>query len=145
MQVYLGYLPYNIANIIIQSFEFHGEIYGWGGMNNARDCSAMIMDIYRTFGIKLPRNSSQQGNNSYGMFFSPKELAPGMPIYMPGHAMIYLGEYQGEHYVIHNFSGFYNTNKEFQKIMRTLVTPLSIRNSKANHILNHYILVGCLS
>ncbi|SHK18655.1 NlpC/P60 family protein [Anaerobranca californiensis DSM 14826] len=128
-KLYLGYLPYNVANIIIQSFEFHGEPYGWGGMNNTRDCSALVMDIYRTFGIKLPRNASQQGRNSYGLFITPDNLAPGMPIYMPSHTMIYLGEYQGEHYAIHNFSGFYRNGK-YQRIMATLVTPLSIKNSQ---------------
>ncbi|MFO7637354.1 MAG: NlpC/P60 family protein [Clostridia bacterium] len=28
---------------------FLGEPYGWGGMNNARDCSALVMDVFRTF------------------------------------------------------------------------------------------------
>ena len=56
-----GYLDYTRENIIKQGFKFNGEAYGWGGMNGTRDCSAFIMDIHRTFGIKLPRNASQIG------------------------------------------------------------------------------------
>ncbi|SCX91422.1 SH3 domain-containing protein [Alkaliphilus peptidifermentans] len=139
----MGFLPYNRANIIKQAFKFQGENYGWGGMNNARDCSAFIMDIYRTFGIKLPRNSSEQGRLSQGITYNVttqniderkafiQNINPATPIYMSGHVMLYLGEYKEENYIIHSFSGFYKEDKDntlkYQKVMRTLVTPLSIR------------------
>lgn len=126
-----GYLPYTKANIIKQAFEFQGERYGWGGMYGARDCSAFIMDIYRTFGIKLPRNASQQGKGSYGVHYSPQNLRPVSPIYMNGHTMLYLGEHNGEHYMIHDFAGFYKNNSNggtaYEEVMRVLVTPLSIQ------------------
>ena len=133
-KVHVGHMPYTRANIIRQAFEFHGERYGWGGMFNARDCSAFIMDIYRSFGINLPRNASQQGRKSYGVFHSPSQLVPGTPIYMVGHTMLYLGQHNGEHYMIHDFAGFYRRNSkgefEYERVMRVLVTPLSIHSSK---------------
>lgn len=132
-KVHLGFLPYNRKNIILQSFEFHGEPYGWGGMYNARDCSAFIMDIYRSVGIRLPRNASQQGLGSYGVFLPSNQLKPVTPIYMKGHVMLYLGEHKGEHYIIHDFAGFYSygadSSLKYNKVMRVLVTPLSIRLS----------------
>lgn len=131
-KIHAGPLPYTRANIIRQAFEFHCERYGWGGMFNARDCSAFIMDIYRSFGINLPRNASQQGRGSYGIFYSPRDLIPGTPIYKINHTMLYLGEYNGEHYIIHDFSGFYRRKAgktlEFERVMRVLVTPLSINS-----------------
>ena len=59
-EVSLGYLPYTRENILVNAFKFLGERYGWGGMFNSRDCASLIMDVYRTMGIKLPRNSEEQ-------------------------------------------------------------------------------------
>ncbi|MBZ2174181.1 SH3 domain-containing protein [Schnuerera sp. xch1] len=138
----LGYLPYTRENIINQAFKFQGERYGWGGMFNARDCSALMMDIYRTFGVKLPRNASEQGKLATGVFheFSEKmtlderekildKLGPGIGLYMDGHAMLYLGEYKGEYYAIHDFSGFYTEidgEVVYKNVWEVAVTPLSI-------------------
>ena len=140
--VNLGYLPYTKANIIKQAFKFQGERYGWGGMFNGRDCSAFIMDIYRTMGVKLPRNSSEQGKLAAGIYqeFSEtmtlderqkifNKLEPGTGLYMSGHAMLYLGKYKGEHYMIHDFSGFYtkvNDKIVYRNVWEVTVTPLSI-------------------
>ncbi len=140
--VNLGYLPYTKANIIKQAFKFQGERYGWGGMFNGRDCSAFIMDIYRSMGIKLPRNSSEQGKLAAGIYHEfPKtmtlrerqkifdKLEPGTGLYMSGHAMLYLGKYKGEYYMIHDFSGFYtkeNNKMVFKNVWEVAVTPLSL-------------------
>ena len=103
-EVSKGYLPYTRENIIVHAFKFLGERYGWGGTFNSRDCAGLIMDVYRTMGIKLTRNSDQQGELSLGNFYEMSEnmtigdrerllhkLKPGTPLYMEGHAMIYLG------------------------------------------------------
>lgn len=141
--VNIGYLAYNKENIIEQAFKLQGERYGWGGMFNGRDCTAFIMDIFRTMGIKLPRNSSEQGKLAAGIFHEMGEemsieereklfnkLEPGAGLYMSGHAMLYLGKYKGEHYMIHDFSGFYghdhNGNLVYYNSREVAVTPLSI-------------------
>lgn len=143
--IHSGYLPYTRANIIRQAFMFHGESYGWGGSGNSRDCSAFLSDIYRTFGIVIPRNSIDQAFDSIGLTYSFSNLASmedrlhlldllsmyaPFPIYKPGHAMLYLGSYKGRHYVIHDAAGFYTLNRKGKpvrsRIMKVVVFPLEI-------------------
>ncbi|WP_372625488.1 SH3 domain-containing protein [Arsukibacterium sp.] len=110
-----GYLPYTTANILQQAFKFLGDRYGWGHDYDSRDCTGFIIEIYRSFGILMPRNSGQQGEGSYGRnvrFTSQSshedKLAaissaqPGDLIYRPGHVMLYLGKDDGEPFVIHS-------------------------------------------
>lgn len=144
--VNVGYLPYTQKNILNQAFKFIGERYGWGGMFNGRDCTAFLMDVYRTVGIKLPRNSGEQEADALGKVYAmPDEmtskdrenlfnkLTPGTCLYMSGHAMMYVGKYKGEHYMIHDFSGFYapdaQGNQTYYKSRQVMVTPVSIGSS----------------
>jgi len=111
--VSVGYLPYTRANIIEQAFKILHEPYGWGGLFNGRDCSAFVMDIYKSFGIMLPRNSDEQ-EKSAGLTvrFTDADrnqrhtlldsLLPGASLYTPTHEMLYLGRHQGRYYVIHD-------------------------------------------
>jgi cell wall-associated NlpC family hydrolase len=57
--------------------ELIGEAYGWGGLYQNRDCSAMVRDMFSPFGIWLPRHSEDQAREG-GEFidlttFSPEE------------------------------------------------------------------------
>src|SRR6185295_9597240 len=54
------YLPLSRANLLQQSFKFLGERYGWGHSYDARDCSGFVSDVYRSFGVELPRNTDDQ-------------------------------------------------------------------------------------
>lgn len=136
-----GYLPYSRENILKQAFKFSGEYYGWGGLNLSRDCSGFIMDIFRCFGITLPRNSSEQGKYSLGksVVFEKGEsiksrkdkldsLLPGSALYMPGHVMLYLGKFDEKYYVIHDFTGYY-IGEEYIEMMKTSITDLEIKSS----------------
>jgi len=142
-EVSQGYLTYTRENILVHTFKFIGERYGWGGMFNSRDCASLIMDVYRTMGVKLPRNSEEQGKLAVGNFFKMPEnmtirerkklldsLKPGTPIYMSGHAMLYVGTEDEIHYIIHDFSGFYKPQKEgsikYYKVREVMVSPLCI-------------------
>ncbi len=117
--VRVGYLPMTRHNIITQAFKFLGQRYGWGGMFNTRDCSAFIMDNYRSMGILLPRNAGEQGKQAIGIThtLTPEmtlaerqavfdRLPSGTPVYMAGHAMLYLGSRNNDYYIIHDFAGF---------------------------------------
>jgi len=64
--VHEGYLKCSRGNVLKQIFKFQGERYGWGGEFNGRDCSSIILDVFRCFGIRLPRNSGDQLKNSVG-------------------------------------------------------------------------------
>lgn len=114
----VGYLPYTRRNVLNQAFKFLGERYGWGHSFNARDCTGFVLEVHKTFGFKLPRNSGQQGQSEIGenVFFPPgatgedkmgalAEAEIGDLLYSHNHVMLYLGTHDGEHYVIHDLSG----------------------------------------
>ncbi|MDH3416139.1 MAG: SH3 domain-containing protein [Gammaproteobacteria bacterium] len=140
--VHLGYLPYTRRNIIQQAFKFLGERYGWGHSYNARDCTGLVSEVYKTVGIYLPRNSAQQGNSPIGenIRFSPDDTAEeklralasadvGDLIYSTGHVMLYLGTVDKQPYVIHDSSGSGWTDEDGKSNEGVLngvsVTPLS--------------------
>lgn len=139
--VSLGYIPFTRENIIRQAFKFLGERYGWGHSYNARDCTGFVMEVYKTFGILMPRNSGQQGAGSFGenTRFSPesnreekldalKRMDIGDLIYVPGHVLMYIGDVNGEPYVIHDVSVFRYIDENGEYYEGTLngvsVTPL---------------------
>lgn len=145
--VSVGYISYTKRNILNQAFKLLGERYGWGGMFNGRDCSAFIMDIYRTMGLKLSRNTGEQAEIAMAKDYNmPEEMKldereklfdsmnTGAALYMPGHAMLYLGKYNGEHYMIHDFSGFYNKDEngkyKYYRSRQIMVTPVTIVSSE---------------
>lgn len=115
--VSLGYLPYTQENVIRQAFKMLGQRYGWGGTFNARDCSAFLMDIFKTMGLNPPRNSTEQAKFAVGEAMMNESMTleeleavlddteAGTGIFKSGHVMLYLGKRAGEHYMIHD-SGY---------------------------------------
>ena len=112
------YLPLTRANILRQAFKFLGERYGWGHSYNGRDCSGFVSEVYRSMGVQMPRNTSDQ---SVSPVFARVHFEPGAPraermaavaalqvgdlVYIPGHVMMYVGDIDGRPYVIHDTSG----------------------------------------
>ena len=116
--VHLSYMPYTRRNLLHQAFKFLGERYGWGHSYNARDCTGLVLEVFKTFGFVMPRNSRQQGHSEIGEnvrfpLDAPAEekLAAlagadvGDLLYSTGHVMLYLGCVDDEHYVIHDLTG----------------------------------------
>jgi hypothetical protein len=113
-----GFLTYSRKNLVRQAFKMLGERYGWGGIWQRRDCSRFVMDIYRTVGIELPRDTGlPQEKIAAGPDFklagSKKErkkiiaeLEAGDLLYLEGHVMIYLGRKDKKDYVIHAAAGY---------------------------------------
>ena len=112
------YLPMNRANILRQGFKFLGERYGWGHSYDARDCSGFVSEIYRSFGVTLPRNTSDQSVSPAlnRIQFEPtdgrdkrdpvvRDLQVGDLVYIPGHVMMVIGHDNGMPYVIHDTNG----------------------------------------
>ncbi len=139
--VNLGYLAMTQANIIKQAFKFLGERYGWGHDFNARDCTGFIGEIFKTFGLLLPRNTSQQEQNVIGsevrfnadMTVSDKlpaltTLKAGDMLFLPGHVAMFIGFDQNEPFIIHDVFGLSLIDQQGQTIEGTLngvsVTPL---------------------
>jgi len=112
------YLPLTRANLLHQSFKFLGERYGWGSSYNARDCSGFVSEVYRSFGVQLPRNTRDQAvspalnrieftadDNHEKRLAVLRELQVGDLVYIPGHVMMVIGQDGGGPYVIHDTTG----------------------------------------
>jgi cell wall-associated NlpC family hydrolase len=94
-----------------------GEPYGWGGLYTDRDCSATTMDLMASFGIFLPRNSSQQAKLGWVEPLSGDDdatkkarlLEGGVPfltlVRKPGHIMLYIGSKDGQPVVLQTIWG----------------------------------------
>ena len=67
------------------------------------------MEVYKTFGFLMPRNTGQQGEGSFGenTRFTPatgragkldalKRMDVGDLLYVPGHVLMYIGDVNGE-------------------------------------------------
>ena len=112
------YLPYTRANLIRQAFKFLGERYGWGHDYNARDCSGFVSEVYRSLGVLLPRNTSDQatspaldrihfesGDSRERREAAVDALEVGDLVYIPGHVMMVIGRIGDVPYVIHDTNG----------------------------------------
>ncbi|MCK5243362.1 SH3 domain-containing protein [bacterium] len=112
--VHQGYLAYTPRNICQQAFKLLHTPYAWGGMNEYRDCSQVIMDVYATMGFILPRNSSSQARVGSGRYtFARKnntrqrqaklnKIKHPVLLQFPGHIMLYLGSEGDIYYAIHD-------------------------------------------
>jgi len=112
------YLPLTRANLVTQAFRFLGERYGWGHSYDTRDCSGFVSEIYRSFGVLLPRNTSAQAvspaldriafddvDSKARRDEAIANLQAGDLVYIPGHVMMTLGREGGMTWVIHDTAG----------------------------------------
>ena len=136
-----GTLPYQPSLVLQQAFKFLGERYGWGHDYNGRDCTGFVGEVYKSFGILMPRNSGQQGSSEFAPTkrFAPDDhaaradalasLEVGDLIYIPGHVMMYIGAVDGEPFVIHDVTGlsYYQQDESLYRgtLSGVSVTPLS--------------------
>jgi cell wall-associated NlpC family hydrolase len=133
----LATTPENFARI---GNAMAGRPYGWGGLYENRDCSALTMDFMTPFGIFLPRNSGSQA--SHGDFYPLEDMTAGRKkafianaavpfltlVRSPGHIMLYIGNFEGEPAVLHATWGIKTERfgKEGRLVVgRAVVTTLS--------------------
>jgi cell wall-associated NlpC family hydrolase len=108
-----GYLRLTRANILRQAFKFLGERYGWGHQFDARDCSGLISETYRSMGLLLQHSSALQGTSTAlkhrtftdrdghaARVQALKEAQVGDLVVVPGHVLMVIGHVNGEPYVI---------------------------------------------
>ena len=99
--VCVGDLPYTHENVTAQAAKMRGEVYGWGGMLGGRDCSALVGDVYRCFGFRLPRDAAGlallPGAEDVSALSTEEKRAAlctlpvGTILYFPGHVMLSWG------------------------------------------------------
>jgi len=112
------YLPLTPRNLVTQAFKFLGERYGWGHSYDGRDCSGFVSDVYRSLGVQMPRNTGDQAKSpalEHRLFTAADshavrlqaamQLRLGDLVYIPGHVMMVLGQWQGQPWVIHDVLG----------------------------------------
>ncbi len=136
-----GFLPLTQRNVIRQAFKLLGARYGWGGMYNGRDCSGFTHDVFLSVGVDMPRDSKQQAfvGTQLG-HFPPHEgesekiaaLRSGLPgftlLRMSLHMMLYLGEEDGNFYVIHSTwaERVSMTSDEKRRINQVVVSDMTL-------------------
>lgn len=107
----VGYLEMTLENIMNQVFKFLGNVYGWGGMLHSQDCSGLIRDVYKCFGLELPRNTTWQQEMPVEKKSMTElsrqekkkvleQLPSGSLLFMDGHVMLYLGKDRGDYFCI---------------------------------------------
>lgn len=113
-----------------------GNLYGWGGMYNNRDCSSTLQDLFTPFGIWLPRNSAQQAKAGMRLMLTnlsdeEKEeriRVQAVPfqtfIYLPGHIGLYVGQYEGKAVMLHNMWGVRINEYGRFVVGKTVITTL---------------------
>ena len=77
---------------------FVGAIpYVWGGtsLSSGVDCSGFVQQIFKRFGVSLPRTSGEQAG--CGKSVSSSKMRPGDILYYGGHVAIYIGDGQIVH------------------------------------------------
>ncbi len=128
-------------NIIQQAFKLLGARYGWAGMYYGRDCSGFIQDVFLSMGIDMPRGSGDQTyvGTQLGHFQTfgdtqtkldiLQNAVPGITLLrMPHHQMIYLGQENGQTYVIHcTWAERYSmTSDDKNRINQVVVSDLEL-------------------
>lgn len=143
--VHVGYLPLTPANIVRQAFKLLGDRYGWGGDLQANDCTGITREIYRCFGILLPRVKQSESKGICKTDLSEMDtdeklseitsLTPGSLISFPGHMMIYLGTVDGVPYVISAVGSFVAPDPGPTDKIRpnsVIITSLYVRRANLN-------------
>lgn len=139
--VSVGFLPYTQRNVIRQAFKLLGARYGWGGMYNGRDCSGFTHDVFLSLGLDLPRDSKNQAQigtqlGHFEAFQSTEDkinalrnATPGITlIRKPLHMMLYLGEVDGQFYIIHSTwaERISKTSDEKNRINQVVVSDMTL-------------------
>jgi len=137
-------LPFTPKNVAMLAKEFYGEPYGWGGSYECRDCSATTRDFLGAFGIFLRRNSSKQALDGKSIPIrglekhtkKKKIIQEAEPfrslLYVPGHIVLYLGQYKGEPVIMHTYWGI--RKKDTTKIItaRTIISSTEPGKERAD-------------
>lgn len=137
-------LDFTSENVAKVAKEFYNEPYGWGGSYECRDCSATTRDFMGVFGIFLRRNSGKQAEDGKKIsikdikkpFKKHKIIQKAKPfrslLHVPGHIVLYMGEYKGEPVVMHTYWGIRKKDKTKLITARTIITTTEPGKERAD-------------
>lgn len=154
-------LSFTYMNAATIANEFIDEPYGWGGLYDNRDCSAMTRDFFAPFGVWLPRHSADQAKK-VGKYIDLQDLAPeqkekiileqGVPylslLWRKGHIMLYMGEENGRALIFHNIWGLRTKDchgEEGRKIIGKAVITTLQPGEELNYLDPEGLLIKNLS
>ena len=113
--------PFTRRELLTEAFSMLGEPYGWGGKGGGYDCSRFLLEVFRRFGIDLPRHSGRQAMagtfsidvssvedlNEKRLLLEASARRGIVLLHFPGHIMLYLGtSEEGVPMAIHAFSEY---------------------------------------
>ncbi|WP_428262047.1 NlpC/P60 family protein [Haliangium sp.] len=118
--------PLTRRAVLEEAFGYIGQKYGFGGKDGGRDCSRLMLDLFESFGIHLPRHSAWQSRaGSYSIELSGVDEAERLLLldaaaargvvlmHLPGHIMLYLGRDRDERpMALHAFAEYMTTCPE---------------------------------
>jgi hypothetical protein len=101
--------------LLEEAWRFIGTPYGLGDTGGGRDCSRLLMDVFETFDLHLPRHSSWQSRAGSFWIDTERVSVADRPLlfdaaarkgivllHFPGHIMLYLGRNaEGRPMVLH--------------------------------------------
>ena len=141
-----GYLPLTAANIAEIALRSLGQMYGWGGMLEANDCSGYVRDVYKCFGLELARNTTWQmalpvrkydltGLDDAHKAAAIAQMPLGTVLFWGGHEMIYLGQEDGKLYVISALGGIgdiYDLGGKSYQVKGVVINTLDMLRANRN-------------
>ncbi len=152
--VSIGYPAFTQKNILEIAFNLLGDRYGWGGCLGAYDCSLYMRDIYRCFGLAIPRNTTHQSQAPYyHVDFSEdietkkkeiSKLDPTSILFCGGHVMMYIGDDAGKQYVISDLGSLKDTDWDGVKSVYSVsVNSLDVRRGKKYNFMTWLEALTC--
>ena len=147
-----GFLPLTQGNVLDTAFNCLGSRYGWGGMLDSMDCSMYTRQIYRCFGLEIPRNTTWQTQipdhvTDISQMTDAEKLAyfetipAGSLLMFRGHITVYIGSENGKAYVISDTGSLSDSTGELKVIgqMSVIVNPLDVRRGNGTTWLKNMI------
>jgi hypothetical protein len=112
--------PLTRRAVLEQAFRHLDATYGWGGEGGGHDCSSLLMDLFASFGLALPRHSGRQAQaGTYRLDVSAASESERLAVLdaaqesgivlleFPGHIMLYLGrDHRDRPMVLHAFADY---------------------------------------
>lgn len=132
-----GWLPYRPESAWALAQTLRGEVYGWGGMLGGRDCSALVQELFRCFGFRLPRNSEGLSRLPGAIDVSRRSPVekrailrrqqPGTVLWFPGHVMLWGGERSGRPVCLSAAGSFGAAEGPVRAVNTVVLTSLDVR------------------
>lgn len=132
------FLPCTPRVLYGQVFQLLRTPYSWGGKGEFRDCSQLLMDVFATMGVHLPRNSTNQAlvgskrirlTDRHSLAQRQKILhnlkTPAL-LQFPGHIMLYLGEDQGRFYAIHDVWSYQSRPADNARCQKVIIGQVAV-------------------